>query len=113
MGREVALQTSGWKWLPPFLGQLLEDPYDVVRFVAYHSLLRLPAFSDFEYDYVGPVDERAAGRLRVEQIWKRLPVYSDRLPDQMILIGPDGNLQQGRFDRLLRQRDDRPVQVVE
>ena len=112
MGWEPARHTSGSKWLSSFLAQLLEDPYDVVRYDAYHSLRKLPEFRDFQYDFVGPPHKRKAVRQRVDAIWMRLP-KSDRSRNAMVLSDSSGDRKRDVFDRLLRARNDRAVAVIE
>lgn len=59
MGWEPARHTSGSKWLSSFLAQLLEDPYDVVRYDAYHSLRKLPEFvTSSTISLVHPISEK-------------------------------------------------------
>ena len=70
LGWEPARAASGSDWMAPYLAQLLEDPYDAVRFIAYRSLRRLPGFSDFRYDYVDSPRQRAQARLKALEIWR-------------------------------------------
>ena len=51
-GWEAAREISGTRWMAPYLAELLDDSYEVVRFIGYHALKELPAFEDFEYDFV-------------------------------------------------------------
>src|SRR5690606_33699925 len=44
LGWEPAQEVSGTDWMPPMLGQLLEDPYAAVRFIGRRSLRTLPTF---------------------------------------------------------------------
>ena len=72
--RAIAAQAMGWKpaqaasgtdWMLPHLAQLLDDPYDAVRFIAGRSLRTLPEFRSFEYDFAAaarPPARRAAPR---------------------------------------------------
>ena len=53
---------SGQDWLAPFVAQLLQDPYGVVRYVARDALRRLPGFEEFEYDFLAPSGQ--TGRTR-------------------------------------------------
>ena len=68
--RAIAAQAMGWKpaqaasgtdWMLPHLAQLLDDPYDAVRFIAGRSLGTLPEFGSFQYRLCG-ADRRAARR---------------------------------------------------
>jgi len=111
-GWEAARQSSGSDWLAPYLAQLLVDPYDAVRYIAYRSLRRLPGFNDFRYDFVGPRADRERARRSVIEQWRRAGAAGP-LAREAILIGPDGGLRQDRVARLLRQRDDHRVRLQE
>lgn len=120
-GWEEAREASGWEWTPPFLAQLLVDPYDAVRYIAGRSLRRLPGYEDFEYDFVGPVDARRDAARRASEIWARRirkdgsGIGADGRPTNAmaLLVDPDGNLPADLFARLVRERDDRPVELAE
>ncbi|NIM42419.1 MAG: C cytochrome precursor, partial [Hydrogenophaga sp.] len=64
MGWGPAQQASGKDWLGAYLGHTLADPYSCVRYIAHRSLRRLPGFADFEFDFVGPPNDRSAARAR-------------------------------------------------
>jgi hypothetical protein len=108
-GWEPARTASGDAWLAPYLGQLLEDPYDAVRFIAHRSLRRQPGFAEFPYDFMSSPDRRAAAREKVLHIWKA-PMKS--IPGH-VLIGPDGRINEAEYQRLLKARDDRPIDISE
>jgi hypothetical protein len=109
MGWEPARSASGENWLAPYLAELLVDPYDAVRIIAYRSLRRLRGFETFPYDCVGPPEARAAARRRVLTIWEQAPPAA-RAPT---LVGPGGCLERGTIGRLLGGRDNRPVSLKE
>lgn len=109
-GWEDGLKASGSHWQAPYLAQLLEDRYDAVRFIAHRSLRRLPGFEGFEYDFVGPQNDRAAARQRALQVWAGA---RKSLPSPSVLIDSRGHLLEAEFQRLWKQRDDRPIAIVE
>ena len=123
MGWEPAEAASGSHWMGPYLGHLLEDPYDVVRFVAYRSLRRLPEFSgtdangrgpgDFVYSFLSPPEERAAARRRAFEIWSRMRGSGKWPAAEAVLTAPNGALRTEVFDRLVRKRDDRRIHLNE
>lgn len=113
MGWEAARQASGKVWLPPFLAQLLEDPYSAVRYVAQRSLRSLPGFENFAYDFVGPAPDRAWARTRALEVWRRQGSAPSAQSRTNILINADGSLMQATIDRLLRQREDRSMDLQE
>ncbi len=78
MGWDAALDASGRthagappsdEWMVPFLGQLLEDPYDAVRLIAHRSLKRHEGFEHFAFEFLGPTPFWAVARERVWRQW--------------------------------------------
>ena len=112
-GWEDAHKASGSHWQAPYLAQLLEDRYDAVRFIAYRSLRRLPGFQDFEYDFVGPLDHRATARQRALQVWAGSQKSLDPPFASSVLIDSQRHVLETEFQRLWKQRDDRPMEIVE
>ncbi|MEN8181377.1 MAG: cytochrome c3 family protein [Myxococcota bacterium] len=109
MGWEPAREASGTDWIPPYLAQLLEDPYPAVRFVAERSLRRIRGFQDLDYDFIGSEDHQRAAHAEALARWSRSPVR----PAGPTLIQEDGRVHPEVFARLLAARDDRPVVVAE
>jgi hypothetical protein len=112
-GWEDGLAASGNHWQAPYLAQLLEDRYGAVRYIAERSLRRMPGFRDFAYDFVGPPEQRAAAHQRALEIWAHAPVSPGRPFAAPTLIDRQGLVQQAPFQRLWKQRDDRPMAVNE
>ena len=114
-GWEDAQQASGTDWQAPYLAQLLEDPYDIVRFISHRSLQRLPGFADFRYEYMGPLSDRTDARKRALAIWEELPRPAHSVDDRRyeVLIDRHGHLMRQPFNRLLKARDDRLVNLLE
>ena len=112
-GWEEGLAVSGNHWQAPYLAQLLEDRYDAVRFIAGRSLRRLPGFHEFEYDFVGPPEQRAAAHQRALRTWARAQISQERPFAAPVLIDRQGRVQQTPFQRLWKLRDDRPMAVKE
>ena len=112
MGWGPAREVSGTSWSVPLLAQLLEDPYAAVRRVAFLSLRTLPGFEDLDYDYLAPSAQRREVITDVMQKWASSERdESARLP--RLLFDEDGTFRQKLFERLLSQRDDRPVSIDE
>ena len=111
MGWKPAREASGERWLAPYLGQLLEDPYSTVRYIARRSLRTLPGFADFEVDYIGPAADRARAR---QSVWAKCEQVQklDRSGPE-VLIRPDGQIEQQTWQRLLSQRDDKSMYLQE
>jgi hypothetical protein len=113
MGWPPAKEISSEQWLAPFLATLLEDPYSAVRYVARRSLKRLPGFEAFEFDFAGPAELRAKARRAAMEIWQSgAKVESSRRGDALLLDAA-GNLKQETLARLLKQRDDRSMDLQE
>jgi hypothetical protein len=112
-GWAPALQASGNDWQAVYLAQLLDDPYDAVRFIAHRSLKRLPGFADFEYDFVGPPNARTAAAQMARGIWERAQIGAKRSFPRPTLIDPAGRVLDADFQRLLKLRDDRPLDIAE
>ena len=113
MGWGEAQEASGKDWLAPFLAQTLNDPYDAVRYIGARSLRRLPGFREFSYDFLAPPGELARAPQRAAEQWKLPPESKWKSRGSRVLIGHDGLPRRDEIDRLLRQRDDRPVYLVE
>ena len=114
-GWEPALQASGRMWIPPVLGQLLDDPYAAVRFVAERSLKRLaPSLIPASYDYTGAPDSRPPIQAQVFERWSReMSANRDQNLPTHTLVPVDVTVMQDDFQRLIRQRDDRAVRLRE
>lgn len=112
MGWESARQASGKEWMPPYLAQLLVDPYDAVRLLAYWSLRTLPSFRNFDYDFVAPEVQRLSARNNAIQIWNQRS-QKDKAGSDSVLITRQGIIKETIFQRLLSERDDRPVNLAE
>jgi hypothetical protein len=111
MGWPDAHQASGRHWQAPLLAGLLDDPYDAVRFVAHKSLKRLPGFASFDYNFVGPPETRTAASIEVRRTWQQSPGKEPFAP--AVLISPNGQLRDAEISRLLKLRDDRPIDISE
>jgi hypothetical protein len=111
-GWPPAQQASGTGWLPFYLAQLMDDPYEAIRFVAYRSLRTLPGFDAVAYDFVSPPRQRLAAVLRVIDVWRsgRVP---GRRTDPELLFDSSGSLRGEAVTRLLNTRDHRRVLLRE
>ena len=111
MGWQPAQAASGTSWMPPYLSVLLNDPYDAVRFIAYRSLRSQPGFGDFTYDFVGPAQERGSDGVRAMNTWRSSRTVART--DPALLLDAEGWLNVDAVLKLLHQRDDRRVNLVE
>ena len=99
-------------WMPPYLTLLLDDPYDAVRFIAGRSLQSFPSFTEFTYDFVASRQQRLTNIERALAMWRRAKGAGQRT-DTPLLLDDNGALQYEEWRRLLRQRDDRRVRLIE
>jgi len=112
MGWPAAKEASGQDWMAPYLAQLLQDPYAVVRYIAHRSLKRLPGYGQFEYDYVGPEEERQQRQRQAFEIWNGQAKRLTNDPSAL-LIEASGRWKTDDVARLLRQRNDRRMELLE
>ena len=113
MGWKPAQEISGTTWMAPFLAPLMQqDPYPAVRYVAQHSLRKIPGFKFIEYDYMAHPNERLAILGKVHDIWKRTPVPPASRKGSL-LIDSAGNLAQNIWQALLKTRNNRRVNLEE
>jgi hypothetical protein len=120
--RAIAAQAMGWKpaqdasgtdWMLPHLAQLLDDPYDAVRFIAGRTLRTLPDFASFDYDFVAPPEARRDAQRRVMSAFAR---HRPRLPrpgDPRLLLTPDADVDVQATLALLKQRNNRNMLLRE
>ena len=108
MGWEPAREASGSSWMVPYLGELLGDSYDAVRYVAAASLRRLPGLEGLDYDYVAPAAVRREAAVDVLRAWRSSPAATER-SDARLLYAPDGALDTAAMRRLFDARDRRPL----
>ena len=109
MGWDDARNASGTDWIAPYLVQLLDDPYDAVRFIAERSLRAMPGFEHLDYDFLDTQPGRTRARDQALETWRR----TDRERRPTVLLDSDGRLDVDVYSRLLSQRNDRPVRLKE
>ena len=112
MGWKEANKAANNDWFAPYLGNLLDDPYDIVRLMAIRSLRKLPAYSEFEYDFLGSPETRKNTAQQVMTEWM-LNSNKDIERKKRLLVTDDGKLDFERFRAFKAIRNDRPVQLVE
>ena len=69
LGWEAAREASGGTWMAAYLAQLLTDSYSATRQVAYRSIVELPGFEAFDYDYVAPRSELEQKATEATELW--------------------------------------------
>ena len=108
MGWRPAQHASGTGWMVPHLAELLNDPYDAVRLIAYRSLRSLPGYDTFEFDFLADRDNRITTTLPVIQAWHQSNLSRERR-DPELLFDAEGALRVDVMKRLFSQRDTRPL----
>jgi hypothetical protein len=107
-----AQQAAGTDWMAPHLAQLLDDPYDAVRFGAARSMRTLPGFGGFTFDFIAPAQSRREAQLRSMATWDRVRSRPAR-PAPELLLDTNGNVDIESVLRLLKQRDNRRILLRE
>lgn len=113
-GWRPAQQVSGTNWMAPFLAELINDPYDAVRYMAYKSLRTIEPYTNFQYDYLSQPPEREEAQQRLLDLWDD-PVRRQPAPriGHSLLLDVNGKIRRETYTRLLRDRDRRPVTLIE
>jgi hypothetical protein len=111
LGWEPAREASDGTWMAAYLAQLLTDSYSATRQVAYRSLVELPGFEGFEYDYVAPRPMLETKATEATGRWLGLGGPTQARPHLLIAVNREIDVYQ--WLRLLAQRDLRPLAIIE
>jgi len=101
-----AQEVAGTEWMAPYLAQLLEDPYDAVRFTAIRSLKSLPGFAAAPLEVVATPAARRQSQLQVMSTWDRVRARPARTSPELLMT-PNGDVDIPRVLAMLRQRNNR------
>lgn len=112
-GWDDAIEASGSEWMTPYLGYLLSDPYDSVRFMANQSLLKHAGFESFEYDFVSDVGSREKASFDVRILSDARPAFDDGRARPRLLLDDRGRVNYSELRRHAKRRDDTPVNLLE
>jgi hypothetical protein len=107
-----AQQASGTEWMAPYLAQLLDDPYDAVRFGAARSMKALPGFGGFAFDFDSPPAARRQAQLRAMATWDRSRQKPGRAAAELLMTSA-GEVDIPRVLALLKQRNNRAMLLRE
>ncbi len=108
-----AQQEAGTWWMVPVLAQLLDDPYDAVRYSAGRALVSLPALDGFAYDFVAGPRARRQRQLAAMRLWDGAAATRQSRDGAAVLVRQDGALQVDEMLRLVRQRNNRRMLLRE
>jgi hypothetical protein len=106
-GWDAARSASGTTWMTPYMTILMNDSYRAVRYISARSFDLQPESRLIDYDFTGSPEELSSAIQPAYNAWMQLGTSRNR--DDALLIGADGNLDAGMVDRLLEERDERPV----
>jgi hypothetical protein len=113
MGWDAAQKIAGRDWLYPYLIYSLTDPYAAVRFDAWKSLQTLPGFSGFSFNYTAGDRSLGDAATRAYQKWLREVRDTKTANPAETAIDGDGRFQEETFQRLRRERDEKPIILAE
>jgi hypothetical protein len=116
LGWAKAQEVSGRHWQAQLLVNALDDPYAAVRFVAHRSLLTLPGFEGYDYDFDGPrslrLSQQHEARHRALQNMSA-PLGEGLLGTPALQMDAAGQIDRAFLDRLTATRDERPIRISE
>ena len=111
-GWEPAQKASGLDWMPPFLSILANDPYDAVRFIAGRSMKTHPLLRDIEFDFIGTLEHRETTAMKIFSKWINSATTSPKARNDL-LLDVNGNVIRATYDRLVKERDHTPINLLE
>ena len=117
-GREETRAASGDDWQLPVLAELLNDPYSVVRAIAWRAIKNYPDAKSFQYDFLASEKERLNAKQELIALWRRkLSERSmpERSADERTLLmqTAKGERDDAALKKLTGRRDDRPINFAE
>ncbi len=114
MGWPDAQAVSGTQWQLPYLISMLDDDYDAIRLIARKTMKTLPGWDDFQLDVVTSTDsaDRQKAALAAFDRWMK-ETATTRKDQPELLIKKTTGFEVNRLNELLRQRDNKPMQLSE
>lgn len=121
-GWKPAAEASNSDWPAVLLTQSLDDPYAVVRSVADRSLRSLLQADKLDYDYIAPTEQRQKSQAALlDQASKRFADSQRRTDKQsrsveqwrQLLLNSEGTLRFDELRQLVRDRDNRDLELPE
>ena len=110
-GWKEAQEAAGTWWMPPYLGVLMQDPYDVIRYRGHRSLLTLPGYENLGYEFDDDPRMRASALRGLKQVWERSSAIPARDLPELLIRG--GTIATAPFQELLGRRNNRVVYLQE
>jgi hypothetical protein len=114
-GWDEARSVSGTEWMTPVLSLMLTDPYHAVRYMAQRSIAKQEGFEHLlaSYDFARPMAECNDVMQRIYAAWTNNASSPFRRKAPELLVRDTGELDLETLNRLLLERDDRPVVLNE
>ncbi len=122
-GWPEAQAVAGTSWMMPFLTAVMSDPYSSVRYNAWSAIRALNSISPADVEAVTKdlFDDLTGDRARISNTllldWTRHAIASGVVIPEPLLGNPNnlanGPFSEPRLRELLKQRDDRPMVIVE
>ncbi len=112
LGWDEAQDVSGTDWMLPFLSELMNDPYDAVRFIAWRTLKSLEPEIHSSYDVLADDYDSFSAASELRDIWRKRQETDLSEKRSALLITTEG-LDLQRFQDLLSERDHSPVNLQE
>ena len=113
MGWESAQKTAGRDWLYPYLIYTMTDPYAAVRFDAWKSLQTLPGFAGYSFTFTAADHWLNEAALHAYEKWAQEIRNPSAVYRPETVLERDGRFKESIFDRLRRERDDKPIILAE
>ena len=107
------MEASQPDWMPAHLAELLQDPYDAVRFIALRSLRRHAGFEEFAFDHLSRPGIRKKTSEQVIERWQATYDTPESSPEPHLLIDKQGHLDQEKIEALLMERDLTLIRLLE
>jgi hypothetical protein len=105
-----AQEASGTEWMAPILLCGMNDPYDAVRIISARTLRTLPGRESFVFDTNATYEERLKV---INAAFADIKTNARLEPNPTVLIDPDGIFDFTRAQKLIEQRNHRPMNVQE
>ncbi|MCC9601307.1 cytochrome c3 family protein [Stieleria sp. JC731] len=104
-----AQKASGTGWMPLFFLLGMDDEYHAIRLISERGFNLLPDVEPFTYNFLDSLESRGAtmGRQYQKALSKEHQV------DGRLLIDSSGYFDRRRMERLMEQRDERPIYLQE
>ena len=109
-GWQPAREASGERWMEPLLLFGMNDPYDAVRLISARSLKSLPGKELFAFDTNATWQERLAV---IDAAINHIEQNVRYDPNPKVLIDATGAFDFSRAQELIKQRNHRPINLLE